>query len=251
MPFKPPLRTNEEVSLGTPSPLRFLFAPDLYKRPWLKRGSRGSGLRARGGPPPARVAVTRDITPRKQDAGMRHPPSVILKSISSETVAGASFLTPVFASSVRTPEIRANASQPRDSGASTLSRDVPVTDTAPAVPFRYTREIEAKIWGEVLQANYPLAYGLFEPSERPKVIDGGEVTRFVSEHPDKVTMAGRRATRLWVCQATAKWATDGSVSYTPTPCGTACTSWDICRKHICTQHLARKLPEYKRNCETK
>jgi hypothetical protein len=136
-------------------------------------------------------------------------------------------------------EVAASTSQLIYSSSSAPPSRIPATGTIPDTPFRYTREKEAEIWGNALQSKYPLAYRLFEPSECPKIIEGADITRFVSEHPDRMTTAGRKATRLWVCQATAKWGKDGSVSYTPDPCGTACTSWDICVRHISTRHLGK------------
>jgi hypothetical protein len=95
------------------------------------------------------------------------------------------------------------------------------------------------IRGAVLQANYPLAHELFDPSECPQIIEGDELRRFVSEHPNRVTIVGMKATRLWVCQATAKWAADGTLTYAPGPCMAASTTRDICMRHISTRHLAK------------
>ena len=245
MLLKPPLRTNGVVSSRNLSLFGFLLAPVLHRgvtQPTTGLGAKGPG--AQGGRTPAGAAgdearYGRVLVPRKQDVGIKLSPSTTLGDITSETVTTPSYPAPLFAPSVPTPDIRANAIEPRDSSTRALPRDVPVTGDTPAGPFRYTPEAEAKIRDAVLQPNYPLAYQLFEPSERFTIIEGDELERFTSKHPNRVTGAGRKAAKLWVCQATATWATDGTVSYTPQPCGAACTSRDICIRHISTQHLAK------------
>jgi hypothetical protein len=202
VPFKLPLRTNGEVSPGNPSHVRFLLATDLYnEESESEEGLGGNGAGTQGVPTPAGAA--RDGARRGRIA----------------------------------KEILVNASQ--DFGAPVLPRDAPATHATPTVPFRYSSETEAAIRDAVVEANYPLACQLFEPSECPKVIDGEEVRRFVSEYPSKVTTTGSKATRLWVCQATAKWAADGTLTYAPDPCRAASTSRDICMRHISTRHLAK------------
>jgi hypothetical protein len=213
MPFKPPLRMNGEVSPGNPSPFGLSFSPDLYS------------------PPPREgLTLTENRAPKCQLS-----PSTILEDITSETVTAPSSRTPAFTPSASTQEISGGASQPRRSSTPALPSDGAISSN----PFRYTSETEAEIRDAVLEANYLGAYQLFDPSECLLAIAGDEVTHFVSEHPDKATTTGRKASRLWVCQATATWAADGTVTYAPAACGVACTSRDISIRHVYTKHLAK------------
>jgi hypothetical protein len=240
MPSQPSLRIDGAVSHGNPAPVRFLLVPDLYTEP--KNGLIGEGYGAHGFPTPARAGrsevrygrVAAAKIASRQDAKNKLP---ILGDISQETMAALSSGTPGLAILARTPEIQANRSQSINS--SDPPNDASAMRMTPDIPFRYTPETEAEIGDAVLEGNYPVAYSLFEPSERIRIIYGDKAKRFASEHPDKVTMVGRKAPRLWVCQATATWAADGTVTYAPGACGVACTSRDICMRHISTAHLAK------------